>query len=111
MLADRDGNVPTRSRWNDDLDTRPVGKACRQQGMLAADALMTERSHLLRQTREQLACQRGLLGALDLAAERFEPDFTGPVDIDVGDVSATQREGQRGKIAAEIDQVGHWRVH
>src|SRR3546814_18077651 len=43
MLADRDGNGPTRSRWNDDMDTTPVGKAFRNTGVLAAGALMTGR--------------------------------------------------------------------
>src|SRR5690242_5903062 len=71
--------------------------------MLAAYALMGQSSNLPREPSQRELGQSGTVVALDPPAKAFNPELSGAVHINVGNIGTRELAFERGKASFEID--------
>src|SRR5438270_10363567 len=76
--------------------------------MGSADALRSQRRNLSGETRKKVRTYRVDLDPLNPAAKCFQPDFAGPIDVEIGHILSAEerREWRQGALQVHAARVG-----
>ena len=102
MLPDSYRDIAAGRRGRTDLDARAIWKSGSEQGVLAADALVRRSGDLPRQSPKDRIIELRIVVSLPGAG--FQPDFTRPVYVQIGNIAAAQRLFKRREEGAEKHQ-------